>query len=170
MIMKKIIIFSIILILQVLTCLGQEKSISKKILMPQLVSFLNQQSEIKDYELVGFNKGERELEIYGSMNNYRKDEFIDGVYTFYNSVTHHKTYFLLIDNGEFKILNIATLDGVKKSMTDLIDFCERKKYCGEITNEYVTKLLVTYTKINKKPNNRVDNNCKSGVKDVKDLP
>jgi len=167
--MRKIIIFTLLLFLQHIVCFGQSKGVSKKTIMPQLITFLNQQGEIENAQLADFNNGQREVEIFGTINSYKKDELIDGVYTFFNSKSHHKTFLLLIDNGDFKILNISTLEGVKAGMIDLINFCESKKYCVEITEKYILSLLTVYYKINKNPFSRRDSNCKENS-DIKDLP
>jgi len=44
-----------------------------------------------------------------------------------------------------------------------LNFCERQKYCSDITQDYVTRMVAAYYKINMNTTKRGDVNCKNGI-------
>lgn len=168
--MNKCIAITLLFFLVDFACFGQSHSIQKADLMRDLIAFLSAQGEIDDTKLDDYYSGKREVEIIGVMNGMRGDQLKNGIYSFFVSRSHHRTFLLIIENEKSTILDIVDLDGVKRSLGDLLEFCERNKYCVEITNSYAQRLLNIYHTINKNPHTRTDQNCKNGVSDVKQLP
>lgn len=136
----------------------------------KLTTFLIDNGDIHNLEVEDYKSGKRSLTIIGLYNNYNKGELLNGIYSFSQNRTHARAYFLIIDNEKYTILNLSSRKGLDEAIKNTLNFCEKNKYCVDISNDYVSRLIRVYYTINKNPNARIDINCESGVISTKDLP
>lgn len=168
--MKKQIVTLIISLL----CLNSYCQITNKLtfdsLKKELIPFLINSKDIIDNELEDYKSGKRQISIVGLQNNYYKGDLKDGIYRFSQTQTHSRVYFIIIEDNNYIILNIATREGLDLAIKNTLDFCERKKYCEILINDYISRMIRIYYQKNKNPNVGADLNCLYGKKDNKDLP
>lgn len=161
----------IIILLFSLSVNGQiDSKITYQSIKENLINFLIYKGDIWENDIKDIKNGKFNLNFSGVHNNYHKENLIDGIYSFSAPITHTKAYFLIIEDKNFVILDISTRDGLENAISKTLDFCERKKYCSDITEDYISRLIGVYYKINKNPINRSDKNCENGVIDTSGLP
>jgi hypothetical protein len=138
----------------------------------ELTNYLIETGEVYEPDVKYYISGERSIRISGFHNNLSKGSVKNGVYSFFLKRTMARGYFFIVDNNQYKILNITTREGLDESIKEVLDFCDKYKYCVEISKEYVMRLVEVYYNFNKWPNQRRDLNCEEGrgVTDTKDLP
>jgi hypothetical protein len=164
--MKKIIIITLLICSPFVR--GQEK-VTFKSLSDKLVDFLQQEREIHINDVTEL-KSRDTFVLSGLFNDKKSGDLTNGFYVFSSGRSHSKVYYLIFENNTYTILNITTRQGLDTAIKNTLDFCDREKYCFEITRDCVSRLIGVYYKINKNPENRIDINCLYGVKDTKDLP
>jgi len=153
------------LILSINHCMAQRsKTISVKSLEPKLIAFLITKKEIAPNQIARYTRGENHITITGVINGFLKDDLIDGIYLFSTASSHSKIFYLIIDDSEYKILDLSDERKLKKSIDRTIDFCGKKKYCSDLTKEYISLMVSVYYNINSNPLNRRDKNCSSDLK------
>lgn len=165
-----------ILLLLLMLCFNSSCQTTKNIkltfqsLENELIPFLIKNKDIEEFEKDDYTSGKKHLNIFGIQNNYYKGELKDGIYSFSQTRTHSRIYFVIIEKNKFTILDITTKIGLEESIRNTLDFCERSNYCEEITTDYISRLVRTYYKKNKNPLAGMDVNCERGINTTKDLP
>ena len=144
------------------------KSISYDSLKVELAKFFVKKKTILNLDEYYSNKSL--IKLSGVYNNYQENFLIDGVYSFSINRTHHRAYFVIIDDGEYFILDIDSKEGLIEAIKILLDFAEKERYCQKIISDYTNRLLGVYYNINKDPYSRRDVNCLAGVFDTNKLP
>jgi hypothetical protein len=162
------------LVIMLLACVTTSCQTVRKITFPnlekELIEFLVKNGDIHNLEVEEYKNGKRRVTISGLYNDYNKGTVIDGLYSFYQNRTHARAYFLLVENNKYTILDISSRQGLDLSIKNTLDFCERNKYCVDITNDCISRIINVYYNINLNPRAGADINCESGVKDTKALP
>ena len=146
------------------------KSISFKSIEKNLTDFLIEKGSIMEHNVNDFRSGKHHINFSGVLNGYSKDDLINGIYVFSSGFSHSKVFYFIIENENFIILDISSKEGLNSALISTTDFCERQKYCSEITIEYTSRILGAYYVINKNPINRRDIYCIKSKNKVKDLP
>lgn len=146
------------------------KNMTEEVIKSKLADFLIKKEGLNDKDIEDIKKGKLGISLLGLFNPFKKNELNDGIYSFSLSRTHVKVYFLIIEKEDYIILDISTREGLDLSLKNTLDFCERKKYCSDITEEYVSRMIIMYYKVNKNPINKIDPNCETEIKDTKNLP
>lgn len=146
------------------------KNLSFQSIEKELTDFLIRNNDIQNFELEGYQSGKTHIKISGIHNEYSGGDLKDGIYAFYQGRTHARSYFVIIEKEKFVILDISTRKGLEEAIKNTLDFCERNRYCEQITNDYVSRLIRVYYNKNINPSDSIDRNCIHGVKDTKDLP
>lgn len=167
---SKIIISFTILFLTLNSSCQSTKNLNIKSLQSDLIDFLVSKGEINQNQLSRIRQNESKIHIIGVLNGYSENKLKDGVYCFSASISHTRTYYLIVENETYSILDLSSRQGLENSLKSIFDFCERKKYCSDITEEYSKRIIGIYYRINKNPSAGIDVNCESGVKETKDLP
>ena len=137
----------------------QTKKITVESLKIKLAEFLLKKNQIKTIE---------EHIIFRGIHKSRVDaDLKNGIYVFNNGGSHSLSFFVIVDNNSFYILDISNLLGLKKSIAKTLEFANKQNYCTEITVDYVSKLIGVYYRINRNPRNKGDVNCEFGRKPIK---
>lgn len=102
------------------------------------------------------------ISVIGAANLIQQGSVLDGLYGFSINTTLAKAYFLIVDGNVYKILDITTRDKLDTSIKELLDFCDKKKYCETIISNYVSRLVGVYYNINKWQGQTRDLNCEEG--------
>jgi hypothetical protein len=166
--MKKIVF--LIIIIATISCKSQVRTkLSFETLNVKLIDFLEANKDFNSERAEKYRKEEYSLNVIGVSNNLSSGELENGMYSF-GLGPHSRAYFVLVENQKFFILNIATRKGLNDAIQTTLDFCERNKFCVDITNDYIRRLIGVHYNINKNPENRSDINCVKGVNDFKSLP
>ena len=167
--MKLICVVFMIILSGSVFCQSSDK-LNLATLQKQLVEFLIANGDINVPEHIqDYKEGKRIVFVSGLHNNFKKDPLINGIYSFSQSCSHCKAYFLIVDDGNVTILNISNRKGLNEAIINTLDFCEKYKYCGSITEDYISRLIGVYNNKNKQLAG-FDLNCQRGVKDTKKLP
>jgi hypothetical protein len=127
------------------------------------LTFENLKLEIIEYLF----KTKYTFNILGLQNGTKEGELINGIYVF---SADKYGYFVIVENNLYTILDVSSRHNLDVALLQLINFCDRNKYCVEITNDYVAKLLRTYYNENKNLNRALDINCERGINNTDDLP
>lgn len=146
------------------------KNLTFESLEKELTKFLINNNDIQKYELKDYMSGKTHIKIIGVQNEYSNGNLKDGIYAFYQTRTHARSYFIIVEKDEFTILNLSNKNGLHEAIKKTLDFCEKSRYCETITNDYVSRLIRVYLNKNINPIDSVDKNCLYGVTDTKDLP
>lgn len=166
--MRKIVF--LIVMIATISCKSQVSTkLNFEILNGKLIDFLETNKNFNAERAGKYRKGEYSLNIIGVNNNLSSGELKNGMYSF-GLGAHSRAYFVLVENQKFFTLNIATRDGLNDAIQTTLDFCERNKFCVDITNDYIRRLIGVHYNINKNPENRTDINCVKGINDFKSLP
>lgn len=136
----------------------------------ELITFLIEKKDITDLEIKDYKNGKKQMCVNGVHNNYNKGVLINGIYSFYQTRTHSKVYFVIIEKNNYTILDLSNRNQLDLAIKNTLDFCDRSEYCEEITNDYISRLIRIFYRKNKNPNAGTDTNCIHGIKDTKDLP
>lgn len=142
-------------------------------LQHDLTNYLIEKGEIYKSDIDSYKKGEKNIRISGFHNRLDRGDLKNGVYAFFLTRTMARGYFLIVDNQEYKILDITTREGLDKSIKEVLDFCDKYEYCVDISKTYVNRLVEVYYNFNKWPDQRRDLNCEEGrgsVTDTNKLP
>jgi len=104
------------------------------------------------------------VSFHGIHKNKVDKNLKSGIYVFNNGSTHSLSFFVIVDNNSFSILDISTLQGLKDSIARTLKFATEQKYCVEITQDYICRLIGVHYRINKNPRGRNDKNCEFELK------
>ena len=169
--MKQKIALGLILLVFV-SCKAQDiQKLTFERLKTATIDFLVKKNELTPDRAAKLKSGEFNGFILQGVNNkLSKGDLKNGMYAFSLLDDHCKGYFVLVENDHYIILDIGTRQGLDEAIKNTLDFCEKNKYCVDITNDYVSRLVGVYYNINKNPSNGHDVNCEKGVRDVKSLP
>ncbi len=110
--------------------------------------------------------GSYTLHISGALNNTFDDKLKVGVYIF---ILKNYTFFLLINENNYQILDFRDKHGLDMSLLRLFEFCDNRHYCIDIISTYVTKLITIYSE-QKDISKGMDINCRNGIRDSRILP
>jgi hypothetical protein len=135
-----------------------------------MIDFLVEKKDIDKDRASKLKSGEHTFNLRGVNNNLTEGILKDGMYAFSSFTSHKNAYFVLVENERYIILDISTRKGLDDSIKNTLDFGERNKFCVEIINDYVSRLIGVYYNINNNPRAGHDVNCEKGVTDTKDLP
>lgn len=163
--------FTILFLIISLSSFSQpNEELTFKSLQSKLVDFLIDNGDIRKEEIQEYKEGKRIIRVLGVLNGHNQGKLINGIYSFAMNVSHHRAYFAIIEDNQITVLNISTREGLDTAIKNTLDFCDKNKYCGNITNDYISRLIGVYYNINKNPLTRSDFNCQRGIKDTKNLP
>ncbi len=164
----------IMIMLVFLICLNSScqtvKTLTFDSLRKELILFLVKNKDINNSEVEDYYSGKRQVSINGVQNDYHEGYLKDGIYSFYQTRTHSKVYFVIIEKSNFTILDLSNREGLDVAIKTTLDFCERREYCEEITNDYISRMIRLFYRKNKNPTVGTDTNCLYGVNSKKDLP
>ena len=99
------------------------------------------------------------VSFHGIHKNKVDKNLKSGIYVFNNGSNHSLSFFLIIENNSYNILDISTLQGLKKSIASTLEFANRQNYCSEITKDYISRLIGVHYNVNRNPRNIGDGNC-----------
>ena len=162
-------IFLLFVSLYSVTLKSQVSTSSYAEIKDELLEFLISAEQIRASEIEDYKSDKYKIMVVGIYNGLNGEKLIDGVYFFSTPSSHNKTYYLIIDGHNKHILDIDDRQGLEHAITQMLDFCERRKYCSSITQQYIANLITLYYK-NKYPIKGKDINCETGITDVKELP
>nr|WP_315240138.1 hypothetical protein [uncultured Flavobacterium sp.] len=165
--MKKAIILIYLLIVSYNGLCQSKGQLTFDTLKSNLIEDLYAIKAIDTVWMENVKKGEYSLNISGLENNLREGDLKNGIY-FFNIKRY--SYFVLVENSHYMLLDFRSRHGLDLSVLNLMDFCERNNYCVQVTNNYVTKLIGIYYHVNKDLSRGLDVNCEKGIKDTKGLP
>jgi hypothetical protein len=164
------IIWTLICFLCVFTCKAQDnKILDFNDLRLKLIDFVEGKKEITNKVASKYRSGEYTFSLQGGFNG-TKNELKDGLYSFSALSSHGRGYFVFVEGDSFFILDISTKKGLENSINYTLDYAEKHKYCNEITQMIVSKLIAVYYTHNKNPGNAMDVNCESGISNTEILP
>ncbi len=165
---KKIILY--FTLIAILSCKSQKTTIvTFETLRNELVNFMVKKKDIKVEDAENYKNGHYVFNLKGVNNKLSEGKLKDGIYSFATLNSHSRAYFVIVENNHFIILDISTRNGLDEAIKNTLDYCERNKYCVDITNDYIARLMRVFYKVNKNPSNG-DTNCERGVIDTKELP
>jgi len=141
-----------------------------EVLEKQLLQFMINNNDFSENEVEDYTSGKFHLRIAGVQKSYSSGKVMDGIYSFGRLTTHTRSYFLIVEDNKFTILNISSRQGLDRAIIDVLDFCDRKKYCVKLTTDYISRIIHVYYTKNVNPAAGMDTNCEYGVKDVKEVP
>lgn len=162
----------IIALFTILSCRSQihTRQLSFHKLKNDMIDFLVNKHEIDSERAKKLKNGEHTFYLQGVSNNLSEGALRNGMYIFSSLTSHKNEYFVLVENNSYIILDISTRKGLENSLVNTLDFCERNKFCVDIINDYVSKIIGVYYNTNKNPRAGLDTNCEKGIFDVKELP
>ncbi|WP_298139998.1 hypothetical protein [Flavobacterium sp.] len=163
--MKHLLLFILIFFNSVSSSCQSAKQLTFESIENNLIDFLVIKNEIRDDQVVNFKHKKSKVYLSGIQNGYSKNELINGIYVFSAPYTHTKVFYLIVENEKYIILDVSDREGLEIAIKDILDFCERQRYCSDLTQDYVSRMIAAYYKINKNPIRRNDINCIDGVKD-----
>ena len=99
------------------------------------------------------------INLYGLHNTHVNTIPKNGVYGFNNGSVNKLSFFVIVDNNKYQILDLSTLGGFKDATSKILNFSSKKNYCKEIVTDYMSRLLNVYYKVNRNPRNYKTNNC-----------
>lgn len=153
------------LIFLALPLIGQStKLITVKSIENELRDFLIEKGDIDKNKIEDFNSGKLGLIVIGLINGSVKEELLDGFYSFSLLQSHTRVYFLIIEKENYTILDLSSRDGLETSIKNTLDFCERNKYCSDLSKEYISRMITMYYKVNKNPIHKIDINCETKIR------
>lgn len=135
-----------------------------------LTEFLIQKGDIRAERAKDYRNGKFKIFVLGLYNNDNREDLLNGIYVFSAPSSHTRSHYLIIEDEKYTILDLTDRQNLEFSIKILLDFCERQRYCSDITAEYTQKMISLYYRKNKNPVNGMDVNCESGIKEIKDLP
>ena len=166
-------LFKILLPLYIITmgCKAQSNLTFNKI-ENQLRQYLCDTGELykKDCATKEGEYGFPNIFIYGAINGHKKGKLKNGVYRWGLTRTHANFHYFIYDEGQLIILNLAKKEELIKSIDTLLKYCEKQKYCSDITQKYVKEMIHRYYNKNMYPRQGRDQNCINGVINTDDLP
>lgn len=160
----------LILLLSITSSCQTTKNLNFTSIEDKLIEFLIKKGDIMEHQVKSFKNKEYSIHLIGVKNGYNKDTLINGIYFFSAHISHTKTYYLIVENDNYTILDLSNREGLDVSIKNTLDFCERQKYCSDITEDYINRIIGVYYKINKNPLIKTDVNCEKETKHTKDLP
>ena len=163
-------VFLVILLSSLFSNSQNINSITYKELSVNLIDFLLQKKELNESTAAKLKTGEFTFNLRGAINNYKKENLINGIYAFSSFSSHKRAYFVIVEDKNYIILDLSTREGVDKAIKEVLDFSERQKYCYEITSDYISNIIRIYYNKNKNLLAGMDTNCEKGIKTNKNLP
>jgi hypothetical protein len=133
----------------------------------EIIEYLFKTDKIDSIHFTNYKNSKYTFNILGLQNGTKEGELINGIYVF---SADKYGYFVIVENNLYTILDVSSRHNLDVALLQLINFCDRNKYCVEITNDYVAKLLRTYYNENKNLNRALDINCERGINNTDDLP
>lgn len=134
-----------------------------------LVDFLIKKGEINENLIDEFKIKKGKIHIIGLINGYSKNKLIDGIYSFSAPISHTRTYYLIIEEEKYTILDLSNIEGLNIAISNTLSFCERKKYCSDLSKIYISGMISIFYK-NKNPTTLIEKNCEKNLKNTKELP
>jgi len=162
-------ILILVLIISV-TCVGQNK-LSYSKLKNNVIDYLVTNKNLNNENAKKYKTGEYNgFTLVGSINQFNDEELKEGLYQFAPLASNQRIYFTLVENDNFTIIDLSTRQQLDDAITKVLDFCERKSFCHEISKAYAGKLISYFYNTNKNPNNAYDINCSKQKTKLQDLP
>ncbi|WP_299223558.1 hypothetical protein [uncultured Aquimarina sp.] len=165
--MKKTLLLILILFVSSISYSQETKKISFDDLKIELENFLVEKNQIRYLEKDSVKIGR--LYIGGIHNKLLDKQLKNGIYVFNNNSTHSLSFFVIIENNSYDILDISTLSGLIESAKKVIVFSNKQNYCYEITIDYLSRLIGVHYNINRNPRYIGNKNCKSELKPIKSI-
>ena len=162
--MRNVLLITILLVSSFGFC-QQTKKLNVDSLKLELAKFLVRKNQLSNLE--EFSVKNRGLYFGGIHKNKLDEELKNGIYVFNNNSTHSYSFFAIIDDNSFRILDISTFEGLKESIKDFLIFADKQNYCNQITNDYISRFLNVHYNINRNPRNRLNRNCEYDLKHTK---
>ncbi|WP_296145833.1 hypothetical protein [uncultured Flavobacterium sp.] len=142
----------------------------KKMIINELSDYIYRNSDYLPSNIYTLKEIRKNILLFGMFHYKTEENLINGLYGFSMPHSHARVYYLIIEGNKYKILDVSTRTNLDTSLKELLDFCERQKFCFEITIEYMNRITSAFYRINKNPYKGMDINCESGVKDTIGLP
>lgn len=153
--MRNVLLLIILLASNFNFCQETEK-LTVESLKLELVEFLMKKNQIRN--------NNKRVSFRGTHKNRVDENLKNGIYVFNNGSTHNLSFFVIVDNNSFSVLDISTSQGLKDSIETTLKFAKSQKYCAEITQDYISRLIGAHYRINKNPRRRNDKNCEFELK------
>jgi hypothetical protein len=167
--MKAVYLF--ILVVFSISCKSQiQEKLDFKQLKVIAIDFLVEKNIIKKENAKDYKNDKYTIFLTGVLNNLSNGELKNGMYAFGTLNSHSKSFFVLIEDNKYFILDISSREGLNKSIIETLDFCERNKFCVNISTEYISRITRVYYNKNKNPLTGFDINCEKGLVNTDDLP
>ena len=149
---------AILLVFSILgSCTSQNIS-EHKLVKNEIASFLWKNGHIDDGKHQQYLETGEGFTIDGFYNHLFDSELIDGVYRIDTS-SHSLVFFFIYENKKVDILDISNFSGLLEAIEKVVNYSNKNKFCYEITNDYVLRLMATYYTGNKNLKNYRDPNC-----------
>ena len=103
----------------------------------------------------------------GIHKNQVDENLKNGIYVFNNGSTHSLSFFVIVDNNSYSILDVSKFKGLKDSIERTLEFSKKQDYCTEIIKDYVSRMVNVYFTVNKNPRSRLNKNCEFDLKPTK---
>ncbi|WP_179340033.1 hypothetical protein [Winogradskyella ludwigii] len=162
--MRIVLLITILLVSNFGFCQETEK-LTVENLKLELAEFLVKKKQIKNLE--AYTTKNLNLYFGGIHRKELENELLNGIYVFNNASSHSLSFFVIIENNSFSILDISTLQGLKDSIARTLEFANEQKYCAEIIQDYISRLVDIHFRINRNPNRRLNKNCEFELKPTK---
>lgn len=139
-------------------CQGAKK-LTLESLKLELAEFLVEKNQIKS--------NDKRVSFRGIYKNRVDENLISGIYVFNNGSTHSLSFFVIVDNNSYIILDISTLQGLKDSIEKTLEFANKQNYCTEIIEDYINRLIAVHFTVNRNPRTLWNKNCEFEIKPTK---
>lgn len=151
-------------------CAQALKTLPKNQVIKELSDYIYTNSDYLPPNTYTLDEIRKNLRLFGMFHSNTEESLINGLYGFSMSHSHSRVYYLIVEGDKYKILDVSTRKNLDASLKELLDFCERQKYCYEITLEYMNRITAAFYRINKSPYKGEDANCEGGVRNTNGLP
>jgi len=125
----------------------------------KLAEFLLEKKSIKSID--------QHINFYGIYKNKIDEKLKNGIYVFNNASSHNRSFFVIVEDNSFSILDISTLQGLKDSIAKTLEFANKQKYCTEIIQDYISRLVNVHFRVNRNPTSQLNKNCEFELKPTK---
>jgi len=156
--MRIVLLFIILFVSNFSFCQETEK-LTVESLKLELAEFLLEKNQIKSIE--------KHISFRGIHKNKIDKKLKNGIYVFNNASTHSLSFFVIVDNNLFSILDISSFQGLKDSVKRTLEFANKQNYCSEIIADYISRLISVHYRINRNPRRRTNKNCEFELKPTK---
>ncbi|WP_040282664.1 hypothetical protein [Psychroserpens damuponensis] len=156
--MKIVLLLTLLLTSNFGFCQETEKLTVERLKL-ELAEFLLEKKSIKSID--------QHINFYGIHKNKIDEKLKNGIYVFNNASSHNRSFFVIVEDNSFSILDISTLQGLKDSIAKTLEFANKQKYCTEIIQDYISRLVNVHFRVNRNPTSQLNKNCEFELKPTK---